>query len=369
VIISLSAIRTDGWFERVGERVGSFSALCEIVGEQFFAFSLITGARITALTVDRRNPGESLVDFEVGGDGEESDRQRLPLRRFRQRLVSALLTEENFGPQPTRATDVEAIQQHIGVRYLLLAPIFGYSLNELHLSADGSHLLLQRDGIEEAHELGEFRRNLRGYVIDELDRAASETEPRSSIDPAVIPEAEAASRAGEPTKVLELLGNWTVPLTLLLRTPSGQALNGETRAMLGGALGLLGQAALVCGEAQQAEDALRLSIQYCVDTPASGTAYARLGAALLRLERPGEAIAPLRRAANLGAAPELVWPPLGEAFLKRQRYLAAWGVVEEAVAVGLSDPRLNELRAALLLEVPLFERWVRQVRPGAEPLL
>ena len=50
----LDALRTDGWFERIGEGIGSFQALCEIVGERFFAFSIIVGARITALTIDRR---------------------------------------------------------------------------------------------------------------------------------------------------------------------------------------------------------------------------------------------------------------------------------------------------------------------------
>ena len=48
---SLDALRTDGWFERIGEGIGSFHALCEIVGERFLAFSIIVGARITALTV------------------------------------------------------------------------------------------------------------------------------------------------------------------------------------------------------------------------------------------------------------------------------------------------------------------------------
>ena len=69
----LDAVRTDGWFERIGQGIGSFSALCDIVGERFFAFSMITGARITALTVDRRNPDDTLVDFVVGAEGEEED--------------------------------------------------------------------------------------------------------------------------------------------------------------------------------------------------------------------------------------------------------------------------------------------------------
>ena len=66
---SLSAVRTDGWFERIGEGIGSFQALCDIVGESFFAFSMITGVRITALTVDRRNPDNTLVDFVIATPG------------------------------------------------------------------------------------------------------------------------------------------------------------------------------------------------------------------------------------------------------------------------------------------------------------
>ena len=101
-ILSLELVRTDGWFDRVGQTVSSFQALCDILGERFFAFSLITGARITALTVDRRHPENTLVDFTVGGNessGDE-DAERLPLADFQRRLVSALLLDANHGPPP-----------------------------------------------------------------------------------------------------------------------------------------------------------------------------------------------------------------------------------------------------------------------------
>src|SRR3954449_10263139 len=111
-VFPLAAIRTDGWFERIGESVGSFQALCDIVGERFFAFAMITGARITSLTVDRRNPDNTLVDFVVGPEGaevSEADAQRLSLADFRKRLVSALITEEPISEPPKRVTDLESV--------------------------------------------------------------------------------------------------------------------------------------------------------------------------------------------------------------------------------------------------------------------
>ena len=95
--LNLDAVRTDGWFERIGEGIGSFQALCEIIGERFFAFSIIVGARITALTVDRRNPDLSLVDFVVGlSESDEAlEPQRLTLADFRRRLAGALLVEDD----------------------------------------------------------------------------------------------------------------------------------------------------------------------------------------------------------------------------------------------------------------------------------
>ena len=105
----LDALRTDGWFERIGEGIGSFQALCEIVGERFFAFSIIVGARITALTIDRRSPDQTLVDFVVGSAEADGDLepQRLTLADFRRRLVGALLVEEEkTAPVPERDTEI-----------------------------------------------------------------------------------------------------------------------------------------------------------------------------------------------------------------------------------------------------------------------
>src|SRR5580692_1852965 len=168
----LDAVRTDGWFERIGEGIGSFQALCEIVGERFFAFSIIVGARITALTVDRRNPDLSLVDFVVGlGDADEGlEPQRLTLADFRRRLVGALLVEDDKpAPVPSCETEIEVIQLYIGVRYLLLAPLYGYSLRNLLLRPPGGpEIVVLHDGVEETHDLDSFRFRLRAVVREEL---------------------------------------------------------------------------------------------------------------------------------------------------------------------------------------------------------
>src|ERR1700730_6805842 len=181
--LDLDALRTAGWFERIGEGIGSFQALCEIIGERFFAFSIIVGARITALTVDRRNPDLSLVDFVVGpSDSDDAlEPQRLTLADFRRRLAGALLVEDDKPvAAPTRETEIEAIQLYIGVRYLLLAPLYGYSLRKLILHENaGPQLAIWHDGVQENHELDAFRLRIRALVREELDRVG--TGARSAI--------------------------------------------------------------------------------------------------------------------------------------------------------------------------------------------
>jgi Flp pilus assembly protein TadD len=62
--------------------------------------------------------------------------------------------------------------------------------------------------------------------------------------------------------------------------------------------------------------------------------YFRLGAAMLSDGRAGEAIGPLRRAANLGAPGDKVWPMLAQALAIRGRFMAAYAATLEARAAG-----------------------------------
>jgi hypothetical protein len=340
----LEAVRTDGWFERIGEGIGSFQALCEIIGERFFAFSIIVGARITALTVDRRNPELSLVDFVVGaGDADEAlEPQRLTLADFRRRLVGALLVDDDKpAPPPTRETEVEVTQLFIGVRYLLLAPLYGYSLRRLVIGASGPpELVLLRDGVEETHDLDAFRFRLRAVVREELDRAT--TGSRSAIDLSKVTEAEAASLRSEWTKVVQLLGTWPAPLAIFLRTPEGQMLTPDARGLIAKGLGLLGSACVHLGEIEQAEEVFRIGIQYAQEGVAAAELFRRLGEALLQSDRAGEAIGPLRRALAFGGSPAEVMPPLARAFLRRKKWVAAYACLRDALEAGVGEREIAE---------------------------
>ncbi len=337
---SLEAIRTDGWFERIGEGIGSFQALCDIIGSRFFGFAMITGARITALTVDRRNPDNTLVDFVVGppdAEVSDADAQRLTLADFRRRLVSALIMEEPTGPAPTRPTDTEALQLFVGVRYLLLAPLYGYSLTRLTLEEPGAVIELLHDGIEQTLDLEEFRYRIRTHVREELERV-QRPGGRGSIDLGRVGEAEVLEQKRDWVRIVELLGTWPAPLAIFLRTPEGQLLGAESKAMIARGLGILGTACIQLGEVEKGEEVLRLGVQYAGDGPSAPEIYARLGESMLRDERYGESIGPLRRAANLGADGKRVWPLLAEAFVARGRFVAALGALAEARDAG-ADPK------------------------------
>jgi hypothetical protein len=344
-VFPLESIRTDGWFERIGEGVGSFQTLCEVIGPRFFAFSMIAGARIVALTIDRRNPDQTLVDFMVVADdvaATDAPTQRLSLRDFRRRLVSALATEEPPGPAPTRATDVESIQRHIGVRYLLLAPLFGYSLASLSHDVFGSMLRALRDGIEELYELEEFRARIRLHVRDELQRA-ERPGGRGAIDLSRVQEAEEAAARGDDVRVLELLGTWPAPLAIFLRTPEGQALSADARGRIATALALLGSSCIALGEIEKGEEILRLGIQYAGDASVAPDLYHRLGQSMMRAGRYGEAIGPLKRAASLGMTGDTVWVELASAFIERNRWLAALSAALEARDAGATESEVGAL--------------------------
>jgi len=73
-------------------------------------------------------------------------------------------------------------------------------------------------------------------------------------------------------------------------------------------------------------------------------------------------IGPLRRAANLGAPGERVWPLLAQAFLARARYSAAYSAIVEAELAGVEPGALSSLLQQLETALgPSFVAWRKAV--------
>src|SRR5262249_16864247 len=138
------------------------------------------------------------------------------------------------------------------------------------------------------------------------------------------------------------------------------------RGVLGEGLGLLGSALLDSGDQETADQSLRLAVQYAVGTALAADAYARLGAAHVRAERFGEAIAPLRHAVSLGIEPERVLPELSLGFFRQGRHLAAWSAISEARSHGLSHGSFEPLERAIADRIPALTAWTRWCSPPRE---
>jgi hypothetical protein len=347
--IPLERIRTDGWFERLGESIGSFHTLCDVLGEHFFAFALIAGARVNSLMIDRFNPDQSLVEFSFSGpdDAPGADTERLTVLEFRQRLVSTLMTREAEGPNATEiGDDLEALQRHIGPRSLLLAPLYGYGLKELSVDGKKSTLHIDHSGTDETYDIPAFRERLLEHVQDDLEKGV-ERPGGTAIDLNNVDEAEKAAEDNNWDRVVQLLGSWPMPLAIYWRTPEGQMLPAQARQRIAEGLGLLGTACAKLGDEAQGEEVLRLAVQYAQDGTAASKIFARLGKMFLDAGRFGESIAPLRRAQALGAPVAEVLPDIARACIKRERWVSALAWLVEAKEAKVDAKLMADLHKAI----------------------
>ena len=350
---ALDGVRADGWFERLGEGSADFPQLCEVVGERFVAFSVISGVRITALTVDRRAPDATLVDFLVGEDLAE---QRLPLGEFRRRLCAALLADDDPLEPLVEAPTADQLQATIGFRFLLLAPVFGIRLQQLRVDADGQQwIAFQHGGADDELTIADLREMIRERVRTEQMRHR----PSSpfAIDLASIPDAQSATERGDHERVIELLGAWPGPLSLLLRTAEGQQLAPEVKATLARSLGLLGTAYVRTQRHEWAEEVMRLAIQWGQDSSAAGELFGRLGEGYVALDRHGEAIGLLRRALGLAGDRATILPMLAGCYLARGRHVAAAICAIEAAEAGADAEAMQGLHDRAV--AALGEHWSR----------
>ena len=339
-VIDLESVRADGWFEQLAADIPEFEQLCQVVGRRFVAFSFISGVRISSVAYDAQNPHSSLVDFSIGEGG---DTQQLPLSELRERLGAALLAgdelEDDLPPDPSP----DDIRNHIGRRYLLLAPLFGLGLEALEVGGGGEPMLrLRLGGSTEAISVQGLRDVIHNAVRSEVARARPSQ--AFSIDFKKVPVAEAANVRGDYDETIALLGAWPGPLSMFLRTPQGQALGPAERGKLVRALSALGEAYLRKRQGEWAEDVLRLGIQFGQELPASAPLFSLLGQVRLEGGRYGEAIGLLRRALSLGVDRRIGMPALARCFVERGRFVAAMACLDEAIEAGVDPKELGALR-------------------------
>ncbi len=366
--VSLAGIRTDGWLERIAEGTPSYRQICDVIGESFFAFSIIVGARITSLDVDRRNADHTIIEFALGGTegAVDAEPQRLTLPDFRRRLVIALISQHDETPKIAPGeSDVDATQDFIGVRFVLLAPLFGYRLDELVLDEGPAKIRFTGPSGLETVPLDAFRTRLRGHVREELEHASNNQQ--GAIDLARVDDVEAAASRGDWSTVVATVGSWAGPLSVFIRTPEGQMLPVEARTLLARALAILGTAYVRLGQRDLADEVFRVGIQYAPEGSSSADCFLRFGSALVDDGRHGEAIALLRRAQGYGAPAAAVLPTLAKAFAERGRHVAALACLDRAAALGLPSSELQATQAVVEKAIgPVAGAWRVFVRSGGK---
>lgn len=357
-VVNLRAARADDWFDKVASSAPNFDQLCDAIGRKYVAFALVAGVRITALAIDPRQSDNTQVTFAIGDHGDE---HTMALPDFRRALTQALVQPEELSDTPSDLDNPESLQRFIGVRYLLLAPIFGIVVHELRV--DGGQeptLLIGLGTLADEVSVQEFREVIREAVRRE-EQAARPQRP-FAIDLGKIPEAEAALKRGDHDAAVEILEPWAGPLSMLLRTPQGQNLAAESKAALARALGLLGAGYAKKQEFASAEEVLRLGVQWVQEGEVTGQLFAQLGELSAMQGQHGQAIGLLRRAIALGCAREHVLPALAECFLTRGRALAALACVDEALTRGVPQDRLRQVRSRALEQVgPAYLEFRRRV--------
>lgn len=365
---SLENVRADGWLEKLGEGSPSFGQLCQVMGERFVGFSIIAGLRIVALSFDGRAPERSSVEIDLGDGGK---RARIAMGELQEKLASAMIDGPTppAPPLPARPS-TEELQAAIGYRWVLLAPLFDLRLESLEVSGATLSVGFSYDGESVVLPIEAFRERLRDAVRAEVARLLDRREsPRVaspfSIDLGLVPRALAHAAAGEHDKVVELVGNWPGPLSVLLRTAEGQALALEARTQIARALGALGTAQVQLGRFDWGVEVMRLGIQWAQEGDAARELFVRLGQAYLSAEREGEAIGLLRRARELGASDDVIAPGLARAFAARGRHVAAlvWAIRARRHGVSAAETRAAEERArrALLEQNAALDALLREV--------
>lgn len=341
----LEPVRADGWFERVLANVPALAKLCEGLGEALVALSLAAGFRVVSASIDRTTGEISSVQWVREGEDSTEVSDQGPPEALRSAVLAALLGDADGVVVVPAEPDQNALRAAVGLRYVLLAPLFGIVLRRLSVDAQGdAHLLVSHERGEEMVALRHLRRYLRSRVIDALQTQRSRS---VAIDLEEAERARVAFQGGRYDEVVGRLGAWVSPLMMYLRTPEGAALAPNTRSDLARALACLGDSLRHLNRTEEAEEVLRLGSQYAQDGAAAAELYRALARVLIARDRRAESIGLIRRALTLEPAHTELLPDLALGFLAAGRGAAALGVLTELRSSDADPSRLEPLRRAL----------------------
>lgn len=354
LVFDLATARPEGWYEQILEQSPDFERAGQLIGRNTLGLALVAGARIASLTPHPQAQDLTTVEFSIGVDPTN---HQVGLPQFRETIARYLLA-----PLPNTALpedpDVEALQAHIGGRYMLESALFQVRPIELRCDLGLSEVTLEFNGVRHVLALEDFR-----DVIDERVRAElglGQPADEAAIDLALVDEAEQANANGDWNTTVAMLTPWLTPISMLMRTGESEELSADVHGRLSEGLDLLGTAYANIGELDAANEVLRLGVQWAGESSKAGDLFFTLGRASLAAGKHGEAIGLLRRAMRLGVEEVAVMPLLARSLAAREQTLAAMVCVERARALGStgeSTGSVDELERHL--EQALGESWTR----------
>ena len=351
-IYDLTAARPDGWFDDVLRQSKDFERACQIIGRNTLGLALVAGVRVVSLTANAHTENLTTVEYSVGQDPRV---KQVALPEFRQtigRYLLAPLDEFDLPDDP----GVEALQAHIGGRYLLEAALFHVQPLELRHEDGISEVTLEFNELRHVLSLEDFR--------DVMDERVGIGQPESevAIDLAIVDQAEEANAHGNWSATVAMLTPWLNPISMLLRTGEADELHEEVRGRLSESLDLLGTAYANMGDLDAANEVLRLGVQWAGDSSKAGDLFLALGRASVASEKHGEAIGLLRRAIRLGVDEGEILPLLARSLSARDQRLAAMVCIDRARTAGAHDADLAALNSRLEEEIgaawPRFRAWM-----------
>jgi tetratricopeptide (TPR) repeat protein len=242
---------------------------------------------------------------------------------------------------------------------MLEAALFYVEPLELRHDLGLSEIEVRFNGVQHILTLEDFREVLDERVRSELGLDSKE---ESSIDLAVVDQAEHANAHGNWGATIAMLNPWLTPISMLLRTGEAESLSEEVRGRLSVSLDLLGTAYSEIGELDAANEVLRLGVQWAGDSGKAGALFLALGRAAVAGDKHGEAIGLLRRAIRLGCDEKEALPLLVESFVAREQLLAALVCAERARELGADAKRVGAASAGIERRIgdpwPRFLTWM-----------